>query len=154
MPKVIEKILLYVESTQEAITAAQYAISLAKMLNCKLYAIYCIDTKSLGDLLKARIFVAQEESEYKREIEENGKRYLNHIQKLAQEQQVNVEIILARGEVHREVINKARDLKVDLLIMGELEELTSRKDMFYDEAERIFRESSCSILVVKETAKH
>ncbi|HDM37679.1 MAG TPA: universal stress protein [Candidatus Omnitrophica bacterium] len=87
-------------------------------------------------------------------MEEDGKRYLNHIQRMAQEQQVDVEIILTKGEVHREVINKIKELNIDLLIMGELAELASRKDMFYDEAERIFRESPCSVLITKETGKH
>jgi nucleotide-binding universal stress UspA family protein len=47
------------------------------------------------------------------------------------------------------VVNKTRELSADLLVIGELKEVVSRREIFYDEGERIFRESPCPVVVVK-----
>ena len=42
---------------------------------------------------------------------------------------------------------------VDLLVVGELSRIRSRRDEFYDEAERAMRNVSCSVLIVKDEDK-
>jgi nucleotide-binding universal stress UspA family protein len=124
-------------------------VALARLLNAELVAIYVVDTKILADLLKARIFVRMEELDYAHDIEEDGKRYLNHVRDLAEAKGVTVSTVLAKGEVHTLVTEKARELGADLLVMGELAAPASRRDYYFDEGERIFREAHCPVLVVK-----
>lgn len=146
----IERIMLYVDSSEECITAAQYGIGLAKSLNAALMAVYVVDVEVLSDLVKAKIFVKIEEMDYENNLEEDGRRYLNYISELGLKKGVEIETFLVKGIVNKEVIKKIEELNVDLLIMGELEPIRSRTDSFHDEAELIFRKSNCSVLVVKD----
>jgi hypothetical protein len=56
---------------------------------------------------------------------------------------------LAKGVVHREIVDKATQLGVSLIIIGEIEEPMSRRDAFFDEGEMILRLAKCPVLTVK-----
>ncbi|MCD6460183.1 universal stress protein [bacterium] len=145
-----EKIMVYVEATEKSIIAAYYAVCLAKWLNASLIAAYVVDIKTLKNLTKAKIFIELEEMDYEHDLEEDGKRYLNHVKELADNKNIGIEKFLLKGEVFKEVLNTVKENDVDLLIMGELEEPESRRDFYYNETELIFRKSPCPVLVVKE----
>ena len=63
MPDPIEKILVYVDGTQESITAAQYAICLSRAYQAELIVLYVVNTQALNRLLKSHIFIQEEEEE-------------------------------------------------------------------------------------------
>jgi nucleotide-binding universal stress UspA family protein len=146
----MEKILLYVDGSEEAIVAAQQAVCLAKHLGCELHAIYVVNVELLNDLLSARIFVPAEELAYEHDLEEDGRRYLKYVERIAESKGVNANTILARGTIRQEVIHVAKELAVDLIVIGEYEEAKSRLDTFYNEEERIVHEAPCSVLIVKD----
>ena len=56
MDSPVKKILVYIDGTEESITAAQFALCLTQFTGAKLTAFYVINIKALDDLLKARIF--------------------------------------------------------------------------------------------------
>lgn len=145
----IKRIMVFIEAREASLLAARHAVSLAKITGAELVAVYVVDVKTLNDLLKARIFVQMEEMDYERDLEEDGKRYLNHVRRLAEAKAVAAATLLAKGDVHSVVVQKAKELGVDVLVMGELETPLSRRDSYYNEGERIFREAHCPVLVVK-----
>ncbi len=145
--------MVYIDGTETCITAAQYAICLAKIYNAPLTAIYCVDEKALSDLLKAKIFIKEEAGDYEYELEEDGRRYLNHVKELANAKGVEVAQVLTKGEVNIEVLKKAEELNVDLLVMNEIEEFTSRRETFLDEKEKILRRAKCPTVIVKNEEK-
>ncbi len=146
----IQKILLYVDGTEECITAAQYSIALAKATGAELRALYVVNVSLLQELLKARIFVKIEEMDYEQDLEQDGKRYLNYIADLARKKGVTIQTELSKGVVNKEVIRMIETWNVDFLVMGELDPVMSRKDTYHDEAELIFRKARCSVMVVKD----
>ena len=149
MESPIRKILVYIDGTEESITAAQFAICLTRYLDAKLTALYVINTKALDELLKARIFLKEEQVEYERDLEEDAKRYLNHVRELASSKGIDVEVRSVMGSTHLEVVKLVREQRFDLLIIGELSRIRSRRDEFYDETERAMRAVPCSVLIVK-----
>jgi nucleotide-binding universal stress UspA family protein len=54
------------------------------------------------------------------------------------------------GNVHQEIVNRVREDHIDLLVIGELSHIRSRRDEFYDEAERAMRAVPCSVFIVKD----
>lgn len=146
----IKKILLYVDGSEECITAAQYGIVLAKGTGAELMALYVVNVSLLDELVKAKIFVKIEEMDYEQDLEQDGKRYLNYISELARKKGVEIKTELIKGVVNKEVVKKIDAWGVDLLVMGELEPVLSRTDTYHDEAELIFRKTKCSVLVVKD----
>jgi len=148
--KPIQKILLYVDGSEECIAAAQYGIVLAKVIGAELKAVYIVNVSLLEELVKARIFVKIEEMDYQQDLEQDGKRYLRYISEMANAKGVPIETELVKGVVNKEVIQKSEEWDVDLLIMGELEPILSRSDSYHNEAELIFRKAKCTVLVVKD----
>jgi nucleotide-binding universal stress UspA family protein len=145
----IKNIVVSIAGGPASLVTAKYAIVLAKLLAAKLTAIYVINEKVLHDLLKSRIFVEIEAVVYERDLEEQGTIFTERIRKLAQAKGVEFEGLILKGVIHEEVVNKTREIGADLLIMGETKEIVSRKEIFYDEGERIFRESPCPVVIVK-----
>ncbi|HOX14379.1 MAG TPA: universal stress protein, partial [Spirochaetales bacterium] len=90
MTKPIRRILAYVDGTEQSVTAAQYAIVLAKSLGAELFALYVVNTRALSELVKAHIFLDSEQEEYHRDLDEDAERYLNHVRNLARSKGVAV----------------------------------------------------------------
>jgi nucleotide-binding universal stress UspA family protein len=146
----IRRILLYIDGTEETITAAQYGICLAKSTGAELHALYVVNTRALGDLVKARIFLDSEEEEYRRDLESDAERYLKEVQKLAGRKGVELQVEKQRGTVHQEIKKRIEELDADLLLIGEISHVRSRRDEFYHETERAMRLVECSVLMVKD----
>jgi nucleotide-binding universal stress UspA family protein len=146
----IKKIMVYIDGTEQSITAAQYAICLASFSGAELIAHYIVNVRAVEDLLKARIFLKDEQVEYERDMEADAERYLNYVNELAVKKGVSITKKRSSGSVHQEIINAVKESKVDLLVIGELSRIRSRRDEFYDESERTMRSVPCSVLIVKD----
>lgn len=146
---VIKNIVASVAGGGISLITVKYAIALAKLLSAKLTAMYVVNEKLLAELLKSRVLVEVEAQSYEKDLEDQGKRFLERIKSMSDSKGIECECMLLRGVVHNEIINHTKELNADLLVMGELKEALSRKDTFYDEAERIFREAPCPVVVVK-----
>jgi nucleotide-binding universal stress UspA family protein len=142
--------MVYIDGTEQSVTAAQYAICLASSSGAELIAYYVINTKAVEDLLKARIFLKDEQVEYEHDMEADAERYLNYINELATKKGVTVIKKRSRGSVHREIVDSIEADDVDLLVIGELSRIRSRRDEFFDETERAMRAVPCSVLIVKD----
>ena len=145
-----KKIMVYVDGTEQSVTAAQYAICLASFTGAELIAHYVINVRAVEDLLKARIFLQDEQVEYEHDMEADAERYLKYIDELASKKGVSIIKKRSRGSVHKEIVNAVEEDDVDLLVVGELSRIRSRRDEFYDEAERAMRAVPCSVLIVKD----
>ena len=146
----IERIMVYVDGTEQSITAAQYALCLAQATRAELIALDVINTRALGDLVRTRIFLEEEQAEYQQDLEADAQRYLNHVQTMAQQKGVSVKTVSVSGAIHTEIQSQIRELEADLLVIGELSRIRSRRDEFYNEVERAMRGVTCSVLIVKD----
>jgi len=146
----IRKIMVYIDGTEQSITAAQYAICLARYTRAELLAYYVINTKALNDLLKVSIFLKEEQMEYEHDLEKDAERYLNHVSGLARAKAVDIITKSSSGNVYQEIVNTVKEDEVDLLVIGELSRIRSRRDEFYNETERAMRSVPCSVLIVKD----
>lgn len=148
-----KKIMVYIDGTEQSIVAAQYAICLTSFYSAELMVLYVINTRAMEDLLRASIFLKDEQVEYERDMEADAERYLNYVEELAMKKGVSVDKQQRRGSVHKEIVDTIKDDDIDLLVIGELSRIRSRRDEFYDEAERAMRTAPCSVLIVKDEDK-
>ncbi|MFW6138040.1 MAG: universal stress protein [Spirochaetota bacterium] len=146
----VNRIMVYIDGTEQSITAAMYGLALAKFIGSELVALYIINTKALNDLVKARIFLKEEQTEYAEDLQADAERYLKHVKDLAEKKDVPIETISLTGSVHQEIVNMVKQKEIDLLVIGEVSRIRSRRDEFYDEAERAMRAVPCSVLIVKD----
>ena len=149
----INNIMVYVDGTEGSVTAAQYGRCLAKSLKVNLFVLYVVNTRALQDLVRTKIFLREEQTEYERDLGEDAKRYLNHVKTLGAQKGVEVVTLKAEGTVHVEIKNAVEKNYIDLLLLGELSQIRSRRDEFYDESERALRTVPCSVLIVKDEDK-
>lgn len=150
MSKVIERVLVYLDGSEESINAAQYAIALSRTLHAKLYGTFVVNTHALNDLVKSHIFIEAEQREYQHDLEEDADKYLRHFEKLASKKNVSAETIKESGLVHVKIKEIIKEFDIDLLVIGELSRIRSRRDEFYNESERAMRNVPCSVLIVKD----
>lgn len=143
-------ILVYIDGSDTCITAAQYAIFLAKSLAKPLTAIYVVDTRVLAELVKVRIFVRSEAADYEYDLQQDGKRYLAYVEQLATTKGVQCNTQMITGEVNVEVLRKTREIGADILVLNELEPHRSRRDSHLDEKERILRRVGCTVVIAKD----
>ncbi len=150
MKALIQNIVVAVSGSETSINASKYAIAMAKLYHCKLIAVYVVDTATLKELLISKIFVEDESFEYEKSLEDNGTRYLNYIEELANKKGVEVEKVLRKGAIFSEVIKTAEEKEADLIVLGGFEEKGSYHDVLSRQHRDILKNAKCSILVVKE----
>ncbi|MBN1578154.1 MAG: universal stress protein [Chitinispirillaceae bacterium] len=150
MRPIIERIMVYVDGSEQSVTAVEYALCLARATGASLCALYVVNTRALDELVKANIFLRTEQEEYARDIDADAQRYLNLVKEMARGKGMPVDTVCRKGSVHQEIAAMSRERGIDLLVIGELSRVHSRRDELYDDTERAMRMSGCSVLIVKD----
>ena len=148
----IGSIMVCVATEGISLITAKYAISLAKIFQAKLSAAYVVNERLLHELLKSSVLVDVEARSYEKDLEDQGRNFLERIKSMSDKKGVACNTAILRGIVHEEIIKQANALNPDMLVMGELKEVLSLRETFYDEGERIFREAPCPVVVVKNSS--
>jgi nucleotide-binding universal stress UspA family protein len=150
MKHLFNNILVAVSGTDSSILAAKYAIILSKYYQCKLSAVYVVDTATIKLLTLSKIFIHEEGAEYEKSLENNGNRYLTFVEELARAKDVKIEKILRKGAVSTEILHTADEHKTDLILLGGLEKDLKSKDIIGHAHREIMTNAKCSVLIVKE----
>ena len=150
MADLISRIMVYIDGTEESVTAAEFAVCLASTTGASLTALYVINTRALQDLLRARIFIESEEREYARDLEADAERYLKHADELASAKGVSLIRRKTEGSVLAEIKSAVKELEIDTLVVGALSRVQSRRDELHNEVERAVRSVDCSVIIAKD----
>lgn len=147
------RILVYLDGSEGSMSASMYAVLLARSTGASLHALYCINTKALGDLVKAHIFVSQEKAEYLEDLNKDARRHIRHIEKLAQSKNVTVKGEIVEGSPSAEVSRYIKANGIDLLVLGPVNMIRSRREELTSENDRMLRTASCPVLVCRDDEK-
>ncbi|MFP4027633.1 MAG: universal stress protein [Candidatus Brocadiia bacterium] len=142
------KILLLAESTDEGMEAARSAIALAGDEEATLLILSVVDSHTLKQLLKNRIFVEDEMEQYEQDLEKSAQKQLNYVAQLASKAKVEHRTSLVRGACHTSVLNKQKETQADLLIMGTYRATTVKTELMGREKQLIIDEIPCPVLLV------
>jgi len=144
-------ILIMVNGTDASINAAKYAILMAKLYGCKVFAVFVVDVATIKMLALNRIFIEEESVAYERSLEENGRRYLAYVEGLGREKGVAVETELRRGAIWSEIIASSEAHKIDtILVGGNDKEISDQKESVSMTFKSVLLHARCSVLVVKD----
>jgi nucleotide-binding universal stress UspA family protein len=149
MKELLQTVVVAVSGSEASISAAKYAIALARVYRSRVIAVYVVDTATLRELLMSRIFVEEESADYEKSLEQNGQRYLNYVAELAGKKGVQVEMILRKGSIPTEIVEVAEDSKADLILLGGFEDKGLR-DTLSRQRREVVKLARCSVLIVKE----
>ncbi|MBO8436004.1 MAG: universal stress protein [Spirochaetes bacterium] len=143
-------ILVYLDGSEGSMTAAMYAILLASSSNAKLHAVYVVNTKALGDLVRARIFIDQEKNEFLEDLKKDAGRHIRHTERLAASKDVEIITASLEGSPHKEILSYIKKNDIDLLVLGPVNAIRSRRDELTGENDRMLRTSPCPVVVVRD----
>ncbi|MDR0315640.1 MAG: universal stress protein [Treponema sp.] len=150
MKPLISNIVIGITGSDASISAAKYAIVLAKSYRCRLTTVYVVDTATIKHLTLSKIFIQEESAEYEKSLEANGDRYLDFVEELAHAKGVKIEREIRKGAVYTEILTVAEDRKADLIILGGWEKDRSARDIIGHTHREIMFNAKCSVLLVKE----
>lgn len=139
----VKKILVPTDGSDYSMRAAEYAVSVAKLLNAEVMVVYVIDVVVLDQMAKAT-----EQDKVEAELKIDGDRYLKYILGMAQKQGVKATSLLTKGRPFAQIVHLAKDLKMDLIVMGSYGRRGAERILIGSVAERVIEYASCPVLVV------
>ena len=142
--KNIQKILIPTDGSDYSIRAAEYSISIAKMLDAQIIVVYVIDEVVLDQLSKV---TGRENVE--QELKQDGQRYINYVLGLAEKEGVKADSILAKGRPFEQIVHLAKGLNIGLIVMGTYGRRVAERVLIGSVAERVIEYSPCPVLVIK-----
>ena len=143
----IQKILIATDGSDCSARAAEYGIRIANMLDAQVTVVYAVDDVVLDQVSKV---IGREQAE--RELKQNGQRCINYVLDLAKKEGVKNSCLLsklAEGKPYEQIVHLAKELNVDLIVMGESVRSDSRSPLIGSVTERVIEHASCPVLVVK-----
>jgi len=143
-------IVVSINGSDASILAAKYAIVLAKTCQCRLSAVYVVDTATIKQLTLSKILVKEESLDYERSLESNGDRYLSFVEEMAKAKGIKIERELRQGAVYTEILAVAGEKNADLIILGGWEKDRNPRDIISHSYREVFANAKCSVLLVKE----
>jgi nucleotide-binding universal stress UspA family protein len=143
------KLLVLINGSEASVSAAKYAVALARAYRSELVAVYVVDTASLRQLVLSRIFVPDESAEYEERLEESGVRLLNYAKDIAKSAGFPMETKMLKGAIAGEVIKAADECKADCILLGGWDRGSTLRDVLMDSYREIMRSASCPVLVVR-----
>jgi len=144
-----QSIIVFVDSSDSSLRAAEYAVRLAACASARLTAVSVVDTDTLKKLLTARILVEQEMTELETDLERSQNRSLEYVRHLAARAGVPVETVLSKGVASTAVLAEQKARQADLVIMGGFRCTLPRMDLAGAERQRLLDVATCPVLVVK-----
>jgi len=142
--KNIKKILVPTDGSDYSMRAAEYGISIAKMLDAEIIIVYVIDNVVLDQISKAAERENAEEA-----LKQDGQRYIDYVFGLAEKEGVEYNSLLAKGIPFEQIVNLAKELKIDLIVMGTYGRKGAERILIGSVAERVIEYSPCPVLVIK-----
>ncbi|MDK2891780.1 universal stress protein [Methanohalophilus sp.] len=170
-----EKILIATDGSKNANKAAESGIEIARLSKAKVYALYVLKTdskdfcqnpavvdwieamkpKTIEDLTDkqwleiARITDARLKKEHEMNLIRQGEEAIAYVERLGNENGVNVESVLLKGQPAQQIIDFAEKNDVDLVVLGTLGKTADNRFLLGSVAEKVVRNCGVQVLVVR-----
>ena len=144
------RLMVYLDGSEGSLNALMYGIMMARAMKVELHAVYVVNTKALGELVKSHVFIDQEKNDYLNDLREDASRHLKHAKKLAISKDIDITTFSVEGSPHIEVLDYIKKNDIDLLLLGSINRIRSRREELTSENDRMLRTVQCPVLVVRD----
>ena len=142
----VKRILVPIDFSEHSKNALQYAIPFAKQFDAELLLVYIVEpTIYPADFSFGQVGIPSLEAE----MREKGKESLKRLMKEQVADEVSARTIIHTGKPFLEIINVAREEKVDLIIIATHGHTGVEHILFGGTAEKVVRKAHCPVLVVR-----
>lgn len=142
----IERILFPVDFSEGSMNAVEYAISLKKEYDARLYLLHVVHDISMAtgwQVPHIRL------DELYRDMEEYARKEMEKFCRDLFRECDKIEQIVVRGIPHEEILKFARDKKIDIIVIGTHGRTGIDRMLFGSTAEKVVRNAPCPVLSVK-----
>jgi nucleotide-binding universal stress UspA family protein len=140
----VSKILIPTDGSDYSIRAAEFGLSVVKLLNAEVTIVYVIDTVVLNQVAKIT-----ERDDLERELTQDGTRYIKYILGQAEKEKVKASSMIVKGRPFEQIVHLAKTLNINMIIMGTYGRRGADRILIGSVAERVIEYSSCPVLVVR-----
>jgi len=138
-----KKLLFLIWGAKESPEILEKVVELAKSLNSEIIAFNVIDLNIVRNLTKE---LQKREAEVLVDLEEDGWKYLYHLEDLAKEKGVKILLVQEEGILESEILKAYKKFGADIII---LPKYTGSVFHYYTKIiEDILKKLDCSILVI------
>jgi nucleotide-binding universal stress UspA family protein len=140
-------ILVPTDGSENSVQAGRMAIQMAVLHRSRVTLVYVIDSATVDEIAGA---TAKTSAAIRRELEIQGRRYLDYLIRLAGASNVQAEQMVREGTPYREIADLARERNVDLIVIGRVGCRGARCALVGSVAERVIEYAHCPVLVVSQ----
>lgn len=140
----IQGVMVPVDFSKESVLAAKFAVSLAEEYKTKLYVMNV--QEPLHSSLRPYI---SDFEEFQEKLIEQVKDDLSKVIPAAIKERVQVEEILEFGHPHHVIVDKAKELGVDVIVIATQGRTGLAHVLLGSVAERVIRHAPCPVFVVR-----
>ncbi len=138
-----EKILVATDGSEHGMRAAKVAVELGKLSGGTVTAIYVADTSRTSHLPDDMLIFSIRELLLK-----EGKEAVDPVEKLAKDEGVNFQSIVAEGNPGSEIISYAEKKGMDIIVVGAVGRTGLDRFLLGSVAEKVVRNSKIPVLTV------
>ena len=138
-------ILVPTDGSEPSLRAAHLAIRLAGTAG-RLTVLNVVDELVVKELAR---FGKRPEAEVRPELEEHGRRYVDLIREDAARDRVPAERLVRSGNPFEEIVAAARELEVDLIVMGHVGRRGTGRVLIGSVTSHVLDFAPCPVLIVK-----
>ncbi len=140
----VKKILIPTDGSDYSIRAAEFGISIARLVGADVLVTYVIDTVVLDQFAK----ITQRET-VENELKRDGERYVKYVVGMAESQGIKATSLMVKGRPFEQIVHVAKGLGVNLIVMGTYGRRGAERILIGSVAERVIEYASCPVLVVR-----
>jgi nucleotide-binding universal stress UspA family protein len=140
-------ILIPTDGSDNSIRAGRLAVEMAILHHAQVTLVYVVDSATVDEIAAA---TAKTSAAINRELELQGRRYLDYLARLAEASNVQAEQVILQGTPYREIAELARERDVDLIVIGRVGCRGARCALVGSVAERVIEYAHCPVLVVSQ----
>ncbi len=140
------RILVPVDGSEASIEACRMAVRVASAHGLSVTALYVIESETVD---KVAVSSGDSRESVRRQLEDKGRRYLDHAANLAGQYGVKCQGVIRQGILHNQIADVARDVGIDLIVIGDSHLQRGRRAIGGRVTERVIEYASCSVLVVR-----
>jgi nucleotide-binding universal stress UspA family protein len=140
------KVMLAVDGSEGSARAATVAFEVAEMTKSKIFIVHVIPTSIVTQF---SLMSDANPDDVLHKYEDKGNKLLDGYKGAAEDYKLEVELILEKGSPSERIILKAKELEIDLVVIGSKGAAGEKRSGLGSSAERVVFGSPIPVLVVK-----
>ena len=143
---IFHHILVPTDGSDSSIEAGKLAVEMAACNGARLTMIYVVDDDVVSELANNS---ESDTDEVRSDLERSGRRHLNYLSRFAKEAGLTADQTIRYGKPYDQITDAARELEVDLIVIGKVGSRGLRRILIGSVTERVIEHAPCSVFVVK-----